>query len=64
MTPKEKAIELVEIEFDFNGYVLNESNKETSKKMALRTIWLIIGEIDNIYQVNYWKEVEKEIEKL
>ena len=64
MTPKEKAKELVEIEFDFNGYVLNESNKETSKRMALRAIWLIIAEIDNIYQINYWKEVEQEINKL
>lgn len=63
MTPKEKADFLIQM-FDFNGYVLNETNLETSKSFASKSITLIIEEIDNQYQVNYWYEVLKEIEKL
>jgi hypothetical protein len=33
MTAKEKAEEMIRV-FDFNGYVLNQSNLETSKEMA------------------------------
>ena len=35
MTPKEKAIEMVRI-FDFNGYVLNQSELEVSKSFATK----------------------------
>jgi hypothetical protein len=63
MTPKEKAEEMIKI-FDFNGYVLNESNLETSKNFANKACMYIIQEIDNQYQVNFWYEVIKEIEKL
>ena len=64
MTPQEKAVDLVEYYFDFNGYSLNESQKETSKKIARKAVWLIIEEVDNIYQIKYWQAVDKEIENL
>jgi prophage maintenance system killer protein len=64
ITPQEKAKDLVEYYFDFNGYSLNESQKETSKNIARKAVWLIIEEVDNIYQIKYWQDVDKEIEKL
>jgi hypothetical protein len=63
MTAKEKAEELIRV-FDFNGYVLNQSNLETSKEMAIRACSYVIEEIENQYQVNYWYQVIEEIKKL
>jgi len=50
--------------FEFNDYVLNETNLKTSKSFASKAITLIIEEIDNQYQVNYWEQVKKEINNL
>jgi hypothetical protein len=58
MTPKEKAEEMVRI-FDFNGYVLNQSNLETSKEIAMKACTYVIEEIENKYQVNYWCEISE-----
>ena len=63
MTPKEKAQEMVMI-FDFNGYVLNQSQLEVSKSFANKACTYVIEEIENQYQVNYWYEVIEEIKKL
>jgi hypothetical protein len=63
MTAKEKAEELIRV-FDFNGYVLNQSNLETSKEMAIRACTYVIEEIENQYQVNYWYQVVEEIQAL
>ena len=63
MKPKEKAQEMVRI-FDFNGYVLNQSNLEVSKNFANKACTYIIEEIENQYQVNYWYEVIEEIKKI
>ena len=63
MTPKEKAKEMIRV-FDFNGYVLNQSNLETSKEMAIRACTYVIEEIENQYQVNYWYKVVEEIQAL
>lgn len=69
MTPKEKAQYLVEYSFDFNGYCLNESNKETSIKFAIRAVDEILEFIDysdfiNLFWLNYWLEVKQEIKNL
>ena len=48
MKPKEKAQEMVRI-FDFNGYVLNQSNLEVSKNFANKACTYIIEEIENIF---------------
>jgi hypothetical protein len=63
MKPKEKAEEMIRV-FDFNGYVLNQSNLETSKEMAIRACTYVIEEIENQYQVNYWYQVVEEIQAL
>jgi len=63
MTAKEKAEELIRV-FDFNGYVLNQSNLETSKEMAIRACTYVIEKIENQYQVNYWYQVIEEIKKI
>ena len=63
MTAKEKAEEMIRV-FDFNGYVLNQSNLETSKEMAIRACTYVIEEIENQYQVNYWYQVVEEIKKI
>jgi hypothetical protein len=63
MTAKEKAEEMIRV-FDFNGYVLNQSNLETSKEMAIRACTYVIEEIENQYQVNYWYQVVEEIQNL
>jgi len=69
MTPQEKAQYLVECTFDFNGCCLNQSNKETSIKFALKAVDEILGFIDdsdfiNLFWLNYWLEVKQEINKL
>jgi len=63
ITATEKAEEMVRV-FDFNGYVLNQSNLETSKEMAIRACTYVIEEIENQYQVNYWYQVVEEIQAL
>jgi hypothetical protein len=63
MKAKEKAEEMIRV-FDFNGYVLNQSNLETSKEMAIRACTYVIEEIENQYQVNYWYKVVEEIQAL
>lgn len=63
MTPKEKA-QLLYNMFEFNGYVLNESNHETTKKMALNCVEMIIMEIENIYQIQFFQQVKQEINNL
>ena len=62
MTAKEKAEEMIRV-FDFNGYVLNQSNLEISKEMAIKACTYVIEEIENQYQVNYWYQVVEEIKK-
>jgi hypothetical protein len=64
MTPKEKAKELVEFHFDFNGYSLNESNLEISKRFAIKCCELIRQESENFYQIKYFADVIEEIELL
>jgi hypothetical protein len=59
----DKAEEMVRV-FDFNGYVLNQSNLEISKEMAIRACSYVIEEIENQYQVNYWYQVIEEIKKI
>lgn len=48
--------------FEFNGYVLNESNKETQIKFAKAAIELLLMELDFGYERMFWIEVKKEIE--
>ena len=64
MTPKEKAKELVEFHIDFNGYSLNESNLETSKRFAIKCCELIRQESENFYQIKYFADVIEEIQLL
>jgi hypothetical protein len=47
--------------FEFNGYVLNESNKETQIKFATAAIELLLMELDFGYERMFWIEVVKEI---
>lgn len=63
MTPKEKA-ELFYNMFEFNGYVLKESNHETTKKFALICVEMIRIESENIYQQQFFEQVKQEIENL
>lgn len=60
MTPKEKA-QLLYNMFEFNGYVLNESNHETTKKFALQCAEMIRIESENIYQQQFFEQVKQEI---
>jgi hypothetical protein len=70
MTPKEKAYQLVFVEFDFNGYCLNKSQKEQSIEFALKCVNEIINEYNIRLSINkknglsYWEEVKQEIKKL
>ncbi len=76
MTPKEKAIELVDIYKDinttwiFNGTITtNVVNYDLAKNCALVAIDVMTKYIPNvyhndIYKEKYWKQVKKEIEKL
>lgn len=69
MIPKEKAFELVNITFDFNGYDLSRSQKEVSVEFALRCVDEITKQVENSYYNEdvikgaklYWEEVRKEI---
>ena len=62
MTPKEKAEELI-IKFDFNGYLLNESNKSRSIRFAIDCANEIRMESENIYQIMFFRDVIKELEE-
>ena len=53
MTPKEKAEELI-IKFNFNGYVLNESNESQSIRFAINCADEIRIESENIYQIMFY----------
>jgi hypothetical protein len=79
MTPKEKAIELVEkmmlysyekIENEiFSKYIVNnEIKKELAKQCALIAVDEIFNSVDNEHVSDifnqYWQEVKNEIEKL
>lgn len=63
MTPQEKA-QLFYNMFDFNGYVLNENNHETTKRFALICAEMIRIESENIYQQQFFEQVKQEIEQL
>jgi hypothetical protein len=68
MTPKDKAIQLVE-DFTFNCKECDYEAK--AKQCALIAIYEILKAVNNedekylmIHSVNYWTEVKKEIEAL
>jgi hypothetical protein len=68
MTPKEKAIELVE---QFSSVLMHDEVYEDSIKCALIAVdevisadWYIPTFEDCKKWTSYWKEVEQEIEKL
>jgi hypothetical protein len=56
MTPEERAEELI-IKFDFNGYVLYESNEATTIKFAIKCADEIRIETDNKYQYMFYQRV-------
>jgi len=64
MTPKEKAIELVEKFIDLQDENLKECDYRFSKLCALITVDEIIRDNASIYSQQYWNEVKQEIEKL
>jgi hypothetical protein len=68
MTPKEKAIELVEhyaeiIEPIEYGVIL-ERNWKSAKHCALIAVEEILNSNNIIFNKTYWEEVKQEIEKL
>lgn len=71
MTPKKKAEELVESYYSTIMSFLSDNMKwENSKKCALITVDEILNVINEytiepiIFDIDYWQEVKKEIEKL
>jgi hypothetical protein len=72
MTPKEKAIELVEKFTNlYEGINLGLAKKHWAKQSALIAVDEILGDIDdsilhpqNKEAIDYWQEVKQEIEKL
>jgi len=60
MTPKEKAVELVEI-FTFRCFECDYENN--AKQSSLKAIDLLFEETESL-NVRYWNKVKKEIEKL
>jgi len=71
MTPEKKAEELVESYYSTIMSFLSDNMKwENSKKCALITVDEILNVIKEytiepiIFDINYWQEVKKEIEKL
>ena len=67
MTPKEKAKELVK------KYWMNNKNGQDSYLIAIENALICVDEIlnnykesnfENIFWINYWKEVKQEIKKL
>ena len=70
MTPKEKAIELLD-SFDNIDVLGEEHNGYIAKQCALRAVYEIIAsnpiafdEQDNCIAKQWWQEVKTEIEKL
>ncbi len=66
MTPKEKAIDLVE---QFSSVLIHDEVYEDSIKCALIAVDEVIEALhehhwQNRLTIDYWKEVKKEIEKL
>jgi hypothetical protein len=66
MTPKEKAIELVE---EFASVLMHDEVYEESIKCALIAVDKVIESLhehhwQNRLIINYWEEVKHEIEKL
>jgi len=71
MTPEKKAEELVESYYSTIMSFLSDNMKwENSKKCALITVDEILNVVKEytiepiIFDINYWQEVKKEIEKL
>jgi len=70
MTPKEKAIELLDkFKLSFAGVISNEEDWEfLAKQCALIAVKTLMEEAyrQNDYEgfISYWKEVKQEIEKL
>jgi hypothetical protein len=68
MSPKEKAKELVEKYADslpsvfYN--VVESKNYHRAKQCALIAVDEILSILFQQYEIDYWKEVKKEIEKL
>jgi len=65
MTPKEKAEELIDkfLEFTAIGNFPSINAKECAL-IAVDEVLNNIELINNKYQINYWREVKQEIEKL
>ena len=61
MTPKEKAIQLVD---KYTQYVTEINEYEYAKKCALIAVDLILTEHPMANDYFYWQEVKQEIEKL
>jgi len=72
MTPKEKAIELVnkfgkiELGLTEKGepYLMAQESLREAKQCALIAVDEIISDNASIYSQQYWNEVKQEIEKL
>lgn len=77
MTPKEKAMQLVDQYMDLSDEQEYNTPRYMTKEMAiqcaLRTLDEIINELDHTHFadddycewiINYWNEVKKEIEKI
>ena len=69
MTPKEKAIELIN-KMSLNWYC-NECHNDFAKECALIAVNVILIDVgakdwedDEMTNSNYWQEVKQEIEKL
>ena len=63
MTPKEKALELVN---KVDGVVCGDINERNAKDMAILISDEVLKfiEIGNYIAIGYWKKVKEEIEKL
>jgi len=64
MTLEEKIKDTADLyfnTFEFNGYVLNESNKETQIKFAVDAINLLLMDVDCYLTRMFWIEVIKKI---
>ena len=61
MTPKEKAIELVGNFADIQKY---SSMKVVAKNCALIVVEEVLNNLFQHHEIDYWKEVKKEIESL
>jgi len=66
MTPKEKAIELVDKFYSkYNNVLKIKGVTKEQKRMALIVVKEITKEVEEIVSIsNYWRDVKQEIEKL